>query len=208
MGNLIYAPLNLVMAVIAYKILDWTLLGRVRVSEEIKQRNWTVTVFVTVVIASLLLGKTAVGHESLIHQISPYQQHIDSTHARFFGRGSAVPARLISSQFYQESRFNPRAISPAGARGVAQIMPGTQGDIEKRLGKFNAFNARDSIYAGTWYFKRMYHNFRHGKKTTANRIALALASYNCGIGYVLQAQKIAGALPSQRWKLVARALLK
>lgn len=207
LGNLIYAPLNLFMAVVAYKILDWTLLGRVRVSEEIKQGNWTVTVFVTVVIAALLLsGKTAVGGERGIDKLSPYQNHIDRAHARFFGRGSAVPARLISSQFYQESRFNRRAVSPAGARGVAQIMPGTQGDIEKRLGTFNAFNARDSIYAGTWYFQRMYHNFRRGGKTTANRIALALASYNCGIGYVLKAQKIAGPLPSQRWRPVARAL--
>ena len=83
-------------------------------------------------------------------------------------------------------------------------MPGTQGDIEKRLGKFNGFNARDSIFAGTWYFKRMYNNFFRGRKTTANRIALA--SYNAGIGYVLKAQKLAGATQSQRWKPVARAL--
>ncbi len=48
--------------------------------------------------------------------------------------------------FQTESRFNPNAVSSAGARGYAQIMPKTQSVLEQRFGrKFNPANADDSV---------------------------------------------------------------
>lgn len=205
-SNALYSPANLGMLVVTYWVLNKVLLQKVDVSKEIKEGNLTVTFFVTMVMVAVILsGKTAVGAEKLAYS-TPYQGYIDTAHTRFFGKGSEVPARLLTAQFFQESRFNPKAVSPVGARGVAQIMPMTQGDIEKKLGTFNPFNARDSIYAGTYYMANRYHVFRFGNKTIANRYALGASAYNAGLKYILQAQELAGREESQRWSPVAKAL--
>lgn len=50
-------------------------------------------------------------------------------------------------QIGAESTFNPNAVNSSGARGLAQIMPGTQPDVEKAIGRsinpFNPFDAMD-----------------------------------------------------------------
>lgn len=207
-GNAAYAVFNLTMAVVTYRVLDRVLLGKLRIADEIKNGNWTVTFFVTIVMAAVILsGRTAIGADRTpLIAAQPYLATIKTAHNRYFGRGSEVPNRLIVSQFYQESRFDPTAESNVGARGIAQIMPGTQGDIERQLGPFNAFNARDSIYAGTYYIADRWTIFRHGTKTVANRMAFAQAAYNAGLGYVLQAQELAE--DSQSWLPVSEALYK
>lgn len=207
-GNLLYAVFNLVMAVVTYRVLDRVLLGKLRLADEIKKGNWTVTVFVTVVMAAVILsGRTAIGVEqSPLIAAKPYLTTIETAHNRYFGRGSEVPYRLIVSQFYQESRFDANAESPVGAIGIAQIMPGTRYDIERQIGPFNPWNARDSIFSGTYYVADRWFVFKYGNKTTANRMALALAAYNSGLGYVLQAQALA--TDSQHWLPVAEALYK
>ena len=208
-GNLVYAGGNLGMIVLTYWVLDKVLLGRLKIADEIKGGNMTVTIFVSLIIAAVILsGKTAVGAEHpAVKAAKPYFETVETAHNRFFGRGSTVPYQLIVSQFYQESHFKPSAESHVGAMGVAQIMPGTRRDIERQLGPFNPWNARDSIYAGTWYVANRWNVFRYGNKTTANRMAFALASYNAGLGYILKAQKLAGK-DSQRWLPVAEALYK
>lgn len=72
-------------------------------------------------------------------------------------------------QINQESRFNPKAISPAGARGIAQFMPGTAA----RFGLANLFDPIASFDAWGRYMRSMLDMF-------GERYDLALAGYNSG----------------------------
>ena len=94
--------------------------------------------------------------------------------ARFAGaiaRASArwnVPAELLAAQLYAESNFNPFAVSPAGARGIAQFMPATA----RAYGLSDPTDPAASIDAQAHYMHDLLERF-----TTP---ALALAAYNAG----------------------------
>lgn len=94
--------------------------------------------------------------------------------------------RLLASVIYQESRFNPSDSSWAGALGLMQLMPQTA----KELGVTNPTNPYQNIKGGTKYLKRLFAKFDE-VKDTVQRIKFALASYNCGLGHVLDARRLA-----------------
>jgi soluble lytic murein transglycosylase-like protein len=79
-----------------------------------------------------------------------------------------VSAALISAQLYAESNFNPFAVSAAGARGIAQFMPGTA----RTYGLANPFDARASIDAQAHLMRDLLRRF--------GSVSLALAAYNAG----------------------------
>ncbi len=83
-------------------------------------------------------------------------------------RKHKLPEGLLSALIWQESRFNPFAISPAGAAGLAQLMPATARD----LGVTNRHDPHQSIDGGARYLRRMLDQF--------GSIPLALAAYNAG----------------------------
>lgn len=83
-------------------------------------------------------------------------------------RKHKLPEGLLSALIWQESRFNPSAISPAGAAGLAQLMPATARD----LGVTNRHDPHQSIDGGARYLRRMLDQF--------GSIPLALAAYNAG----------------------------
>jgi hypothetical protein len=83
-----------------------------------------------------------------------------------------VPIDLLAAQLAVESNFNPFAVSPAGAQGIAQIMPGTA----KALGLGDPMNGEASIDAQA----HLMHDLLARFKTAA----LALAAYNAGAGAV------------------------
>jgi len=94
--------------------------------------------------------------------------------------------RLIASQIYQESRFNPQIESETGAKGLMQIMPVTT----IGLGINDASDPEQSIEAGTRYLKTLFERFNEiGDSIT--QMKFALASYNCGYYHVKDAQKLA-----------------
>jgi membrane-bound lytic murein transglycosylase F len=96
--------------------------------------------------------------------------------------------RLLSSQIYQESRFKPNDSSWAGASGLMQLMPATAAE----LGVKNITEPKQNIKAGTIYLKKMKGKFT--KVTDSiQRIKFTLAAYNCGLGHVRDAQRLAKA---------------
>lgn len=97
--------------------------------------------------------------------------------------------RLISSLIYQESRFNQKVQSWAGAGGLMQLMPATA----KELGVTNINDPVDNIRGGTNYLKNLYERFDN-IEDSIQRIKFTMASYNCGFGHVRDAQRLAEAL--------------
>ena len=99
----------------------------------------------------------------------------------------SIDWRIVKAQFWQESRFKPRATSPSGAIGIAQIMPATW----DRFGKGDPYNAQDSIKAGVLIMQNLLGQWSR-PRPDIDRICLALASYNAGLGHILKAQKLSG----------------
>jgi hypothetical protein len=83
-----------------------------------------------------------------------------------------VSAALLAAQLYAESGFNPFAVSPAGAQGIAQFMPGTA----RSLGLGNPFDATQAIDAQGHLMRDLLRQF--------GSVPLALAAYNAGPGAV------------------------
>ena len=99
------------------------------------------------------------------------------------GNRFGVDPYLVFCVIEHESQFRARAVSPKGARGLMQLMPGTAA----RFGVDNAFDPAENIYGGTRYLKELLDMF--------GRVDLALASYNAGEGAVI---KYGGKVPPYR----------
>lgn len=117
------------------------------------------------------------------NQISAYDDIIKS-----YANELGWDWRLLASQVYQESKFDPKASSWAGAHGLMQLMPATA----ESFGIDDLSDPKQSIEAGTKYMKQLYKQFEH-IADSVNRMKLTLASYNCGLGHVLDAQRLAEA---------------
>lgn len=94
---------------------------------------------------------------------------------RYYGKQNGVDPYLIFCLMHQESGFASRVVSPKGAQGLMQLMPGTAA----RYGVTNPFDAAQSISAGTRYLKDLLQMF-------GGRVDLALAGYNAGEGAVIK----------------------
>lgn len=116
------------------------------------------------------------------------------------------------AQAVQESRFDNLAVSPVGAKGIAQFMDGTAKEVEKDLKHldlfkdgFNRENPTQSIYAQVYYMNKLFKIWKT-KRTGASRMQLALASYNAGAGNILKAQKLSG--DKKHWLEIKNHLAK
>lgn len=102
--------------------------------------------------------------------------------------------RLLKAQYLAESRLDPNAVSPVGAQGIAQFMPGTWADVAHELGypaDITPFDPEAAIPAGAYYMAKLLNSWS-APRPDIDRYCLALASYNAGFGNLLKAQKAAG----------------
>ncbi|MCW8918955.1 MAG: transglycosylase SLT domain-containing protein [Gammaproteobacteria bacterium] len=104
-----------------------------------------------------------------------------------------VDWRLWKAQLYQESLLNPDAVSPAGAAGIAQFMPGTWSQISRELGHdgVSPHMAGPAIDAGAYYMAKLRNGWS-SPRPEADRHSLAAASYNAGMGNLIKAQRQCG----------------
>lgn len=117
------------------------------------------------------------------NQISAYDKYIKS-HAKKLG----WDWRLLASQVYQESRFDPKANSWTGAQGLMQLMPSTAASLNVT----DRSHPEESLRGGTAYLQQIYEQFEH-IPDSINRIKFTMAAYNCGYGHLLDAQRLAKA---------------
>lgn len=115
--------------------------------------------------------------------------------------------RLLAAQCYQESGFDPRAVSWAGAQGLMQIMPSTAARLG--LPRSDVFDPERNVEAAVRYLFLLDEAFSdiHSRQ---ERINFVLAAYNGGSGHVRDAMALAkknGHNP-QRWAEVDPYILK
>lgn len=101
---------------------------------------------------------------------------------------------LIRSVIRAESAFQPQAVSPAGARGLMQLMPETA----KELGVTDPFDVRQNIDGGVRYLRRMLDRFDGDLK-------MALSAYNAGPGAV---EKYEGQVPYAETRHYVKRVLR
>ncbi len=95
--------------------------------------------------------------------------------------------RLLSSVIYQESRFNPEVQSWAGAYGLMQLMPATA----ERFGVSNLSSSSENIRGGTQFLEWLDNQLTDRVPDSLERLKFVLASYNVGLGHVLDAIRLA-----------------
>jgi soluble lytic murein transglycosylase-like protein len=91
------------------------------------------------------------------------------------GTRNGVDPLLLYSIMHRESSFRRMAVSPKGARGLMQLMPGTAA----RFGVSNIFDPRQNIEGGARYVRFLLDTFD-------GDVRLALAGYNAGEGAVMK----------------------
>jgi hypothetical protein len=104
-----------------------------------------------------------------------------------------LPWVLYWGQLMQESGMNPQARSPVGAMGLAQFMPATWREISAALllGAAQPTDIAPAIVAGAYYDARLRRQWS-SPRPERDRAQLMLASYNAGLGSILQSQRACG----------------
>jgi len=124
-------------------------------------------------------------------EISPYDELVKISAEQY-----SFDWRLIVAQMYQESQFDPDAISYAGAEGLMQIMPATAND----LGVDDLSDPISNITAGVKYMKILREQFEQ-ELPLEDKTWFTLASYNVGFNRVKNARMLADkmGLDRNRW---------
>jgi membrane-bound lytic murein transglycosylase F len=93
--------------------------------------------------------------------------------------------RLLAAIGYQESHWDPDAVSPTGVRGIMMLTKDAASDI----GIENRRDPEQSIHGGTGYLVKMLQRIPE-RIPEPDRTWLALAAYNVGLGHLEDARKL------------------
>ena len=128
----------------------------------------------SVIVGSLFFTQRSVAHTSN-QPVSPY-----IAVARQEAINAGIPPDLFVRQINLESGFNPRALSPSGAEGIAQFMPKTAASLG-----IDPWKPEEAL-------KGAAQLMAHYTKMFNGTYAKALATYNAGLGTVQHALKACG----------------
>lgn len=122
--------------------------------------------------------------------LTPYDELL-----QWVGRRYGIDWRLLASLMYEESRFDPDAVGPAGSAGLFQFMPLTW----RELGVEDPHHPAEAAEAGARYLAELMDHF--SDLALADRVAMAIASYNVGPRHVFDARQLAREMgfDSNRW---------
>lgn len=112
--------------------------------------------------------------ENYISQYNRAEARIIAREIEAAGRKYSIDPLFLSAVFRIESAYNNTAISPAGAIGIAQLMPGTAAEVGA-----NPYNIKSNIDGGSKYLRKMINAH---KDKGVYQYNYALASYNAGLG--------------------------
>ncbi len=96
-----------------------------------------------------------------------------------------VDWRLLAAMAYQESHWDPKAVSPTGVRGMMMLTRATAKD----MGVTNRVDTEQSISGGARYFASLLKRIPARIKEP-DRVWMALAAYNVGLGHLEDARRI------------------
>lgn len=119
-----------------------------------------------VLLSLLLLGTSALGCSS-----TPDPALMDL--AGYYAEGFGLDEKLVQALVFVESGFCPTAVSPKGAVGLGQLMPGTAA-----LLGVDPWDPAQNLWATAKYLREHYDTFGNWE--------LALAAYNAGPGNVIK----------------------
>ncbi len=141
--------------------------------------------------------------ESIV-EISPYDNLFRSICER-----EGNDWRLLCAMAYHESRFQPDVVSHCGARGIMQVMPHVARQFDVTAEQLS--NVEENIYVANRVITLIDSMLKlPASATNEDRMKLTIAAYNCGIGRVADARRLARSFgeDSTKWEVVSDYLRK
>lgn len=114
--------------------------------------------------------------------VSPYDEQIKSSASKL-----GWDWRMLAAVVYQESRFSINSKSHRGAMGLMQVMPSTAANY----GILDLVNPENNLKAGTQHFQILQSIWKKRELEHSELIKFTLASYNAGIGKILECRSFA-----------------
>jgi membrane-bound lytic murein transglycosylase F len=115
-------------------------------------------------------------------RVSPYDDLF-----RQAARDTGLDWRLLAALSFQESRFDPTAVSWAGAHGLMQLLPSTAGVSARAL-----HDPDVNVPLGARHLRMLYDLYEDVPEP--ERLRFALAAYNCGQGHLDDARRLSSLL--------------
>lgn len=111
---------------------------------------------------------------------------------------------LLAAISYQESHWNPRAISKTGVRGLMMLTQTTA----KEVGISRRTDPRQSVIGGSIYFQRLLNRFPESVPRQ-DRLWMAIAAYNLGFSYLTEARHLTKKMNKDpnSWEEIKESLL-
>ncbi len=142
--------------------------------------------------------------ESSIVELSPYDSHF-----RAISEREGNDWRLLCAMAYHESRFQSDVVSRCGARGIMQVMPRVASQFDVSAEQLS--NVEDNIWVANRLLTLIESMMALPESVSQeDRTKLTLAAYNCGVGRIADARRLARSYGEDgtKWEVVASYLEK